>query len=176
MRYLRLALLPFVLVACDQQPAAPTMPQVSLDRRTTIEQIGPIEVTGEFVGSCSTFDVAVAYSFEVRHIVHLDKHGVERTAEWLVRYGPGRYYNVDDPSRFVLSGPGEVQNSHWQTVDGWLVSAGTIVKVVVPGVGPIFMETGAWKVDIATWTFYHDSGHNQYLAGDVAALCLLLVP
>ena len=47
-------------------------------------------------------------------------------------------------------------------------------KVMVPGYGWIFMETGHVRLDPATWTVLFDSGHSSYWNQDLTSLCEFL--
>jgi hypothetical protein len=174
MRRLAIALVPLFLFACDREPVAPSLPDISADRRTDAE-FGAGTVVGEYLASCTGFDVLWDYSYQFRHNFLYDKNDDLVREQWLYHYvGDSRLYRSDDPAVFVVAVPGMAQNSHWDHVNDWLVSAGAIVKIVVPGLGPLLMETGAWKVEISTWTWLHDSGHSQLLYGDVAGLCAAL--
>jgi hypothetical protein len=175
MRKLAAAFVPLLMLACGQDPSAPQLPQLSASR-TSIEVIGPFEVTAEVFGSCTGFDILSDYTVGLRHNIHYDKAGAVAREEWIAHWiGEMRLYNSAHPELELFAGPGTVQNSHWDHVHGWVVSA-LSMRIVVPGFGPIEMETGVWKIDIATWTLYHDSGWNFLWEGDFAALCKALTP
>lgn len=179
MRTLALTLVPLLLLACAREPTALEVPHLSTDRRSYTEVI-PDPVVGYWGGSCGDFDILNDWLGQMRVNSHYDANGNLARREYIYSYLSGTVYNSEHPDIALDTGPGEVQNSHWDLVNGWLVSTGLIVKVVLPGAGPIFMETGAWKVDLATWTWYHDSGHDDLgvMSGqaNVAALCAALAP
>ncbi len=60
--------------------------------------------------------------------------------------------------------------------NGNIVVAGPVWRVVLPGVGPIFMDVGEVKLDIATFTITHTGGTHQFWESDLAALCDALTP
>jgi hypothetical protein len=127
--------------------------------------------------SCSGFEILSDYTIELRHNTHYDRDGNVAREEWLAHWiGQTRLYNSAQPEVELFAGPGEVQNSHWDHVNGRLVSALSVMRVIVPGIGPVVMETGAWQIEIATWTLYRDSGWNFLWEGDFTALCAALTP
>jgi hypothetical protein len=82
-----------------------------------------------------------------------------------------------DPNKFVLGGPGELEVDHYLYEDGSLVSdtwTGVPYKVVLPGYGTILMETGRAVFDFTTDQLLFNSGQNQAVDGDLAAICDVL--
>jgi hypothetical protein len=177
MRKLTLTIVPLLLLGCGQEPAAPAPPELSAARRTAIERGLTDHVAGAYLGSCSGFDILSDWDAEIQFNLHFDKDGNLVRQETLYHLiGLSAYYNSVDPNLVLYGGPNETQNIHWDYVDGWLLSAGPVWRLVVPGYGPILMETGVWKVDLATWTITHSAGQNQVLDGDFASLCDALTP
>jgi len=97
---------------------------------------------------------------------------------WIYRViGHSTYYNSSDPDKFVLGGPGEVETDHTIYENGvpvMTLSSGTIFKIILPGYGPIFLETGRVIYDFETGQYAPNSGHNQWVDQDLAALCSVL--
>jgi hypothetical protein len=72
----------------------------------------------------------------------------------------------------VTGGPAEAENARF--VGGYLYLSGPSWKIRVPGYGLIFAETGRGVKDLQTGEFVFNSGHNQFLEQDLAALCAYL--
>jgi hypothetical protein len=90
--------------------------------------------------------------------------------------GETLYYNSEDPSRSVLGGPGEVEHEQFFAATGVLKADGLSWKIKVPGYGLIWAETGAmvWQCDpytFANCVLVSNTGHNQFVDEDLAALC-----
>jgi hypothetical protein len=89
-----------------------------------------------------------------------------------IRVSDARHYNSNDPTISVDAVPGEVQNNvHIDTETGNFTAAAPIFKVVVPGEGPIFMETGFFAANMYTLELSRSTGWNDYADGNYAALC-----
>ena len=90
------------------------------------------------------------------------------------------YYNSNDPS-YWLAGTAEHQNQWVYFKDGAPVlyaPVGPILRVIVPGYGPVAMATGRWIYDIATQELVFNSNpHNgEFHYGDMDAFCAALRP
>ncbi len=58
--------------------------------------------------------------------------------------------------------------------DGTMSISGPYFKIRVPGYGVIFAESGHQVMDLATGQVISNSGPNQFIDGDAAALCQYL--
>ncbi len=140
------------------------------------------------VGSCfggpdaGGFDVLSDVTFESHHgMTVYDRQGrvVKVLATW--KFPRALNYNASDPTKFLWSGPGENQltvdiygydaDGNWGPV--FSHSAGLPLKVVVPGHGPIQLETGyiSWDRTDGGWQLLHNSGHNDLYEGNWQILC-----
>lgn len=156
--------------------SAPSPAGLAADRRTDISVV-PDNVVGVAIGSCIGFDVLADWTAEFRTVAVVDKAG-NPAQEQLVYRVTGRttYYNSLQPDKLLYGGPGEGQAAHLNYVNGSVVVSALQWKVVVPGVGPIFMDAGEITFDLATGAITHAGGHHQYYEGDFAALCQALTP
>jgi hypothetical protein len=134
-----------------------------------------LNVTGFYVGSCGDFDILSDFAGVLHGVDVFDKNGlpVREVTHIRLTRGESVYYNSTDPQKFVL-GAGEVEQDLYLWEDGTLVSdqwTGVPFKVVLPGYGAIFMETGRGLWDFTTNQLLFNSGQNQFADGDLAALC-----
>jgi hypothetical protein len=85
------------------------------------------------------------------------------------------FYNSKNPTKHVVGGPGENQESRFYYEDGVMVRhefSGPLFRVNLPRYGPIFIETGYSKLYYdGMWHLTFNSGHNQYQDRDYEALC-----
>jgi hypothetical protein len=171
------------LVACEHEPVAPnihslapTARALSTSGRTDIERASEV-IVGYYSGTCpGGFDALSDWTGEFRHSRRYDKDGNLVQEAWVYRYLDGSVYNSVHPEVSLSTGPGETQIFNFFYDKGYFISAGPIARVVVPGVGPIFMDIGMVRIDLATFTITHEGGPHQYWEGDVAALCAALTP
>jgi len=165
-----------VTVACGREVVAPPDPPRFASSRTDIQRTTDPYV-GFFLGSCDGFDVVADFVAELQINSHYDRDGNLARQEFLFHtVGQAIVYNSAHPEAAVLSGSGEGQNAHWDYVNGWFQGAGMIFRITLPGRGPIFMETGLIRLNIETFEITHFTGHNQWVDGDLAALCAVLTP
>lgn len=156
--------------------SAPSRAGLAADRRAVV-QVVPDNVVGVAVGSCVGFDILADWTAEFRTIAVLDKAGNPAQTELVYRVtGQTKYYNSLRPDKLLYGGPGEGQAAHLNYVNGSVVVSALQWKVVVPGVGPIFIDAGEITFDLATDVITHEGGHHQYYEGDFAALCQSLTP
>jgi hypothetical protein len=144
----------------------------SQDNRRTEKFAFPIAVAGQFIGQCNDFQVLTDYTVLITGTDRYDKSGqfVQEILKARLM-GESRYYNSTNDAKEVLGGPGEVENDRWNAAQGLVYVTGLIFKVRVPGYGLIFAETGRAVLDLNTGEWGFNSGHNQWVDGDVAALC-----
>lgn len=138
-------------------------------------------VTGRLVGQCDEygldFDILANWEYEVKWMDLFDKNGqwVKEVTQYKV-LGQSLYYNSEDPDRAVAGGPGEVENGHYDAASGVMSFHGLSWKVRVPGQGMLWFETGTMVFQCDPYTFENceivsNTGHDQFVDGDVEALC-----
>jgi len=132
------------------------------------------DVIGEFVGDCDTFTLLSDYVFDGFLIEHFDKEGNITQVNQHVEFGQSIYYRSDDPTIFLVGGPGELSNGLDFTDDLILTFSGIRFKVIVPGHGVIFHFAGHIIFDLITGDVVFQSGPSDFSRGDVAALCAAL--
>ncbi len=144
----------------------------SQDNRRTKQFSFPDTITGQLVGQCGNFDVLTDYVILVSGTMVYDKSGaLVQTVRRLHTIGESMYYNSTTPEKSVSGGPGEVEVDRFDETEGLLYISGPIFKIRVPGYGLIFAETGHLVVDLTTGQVISNSGHNQMVDQDLAALC-----
>ena len=139
-------------------------------------------MTGFFVGNCDEATVLlVDFTFEITGTLHLDKAGNWLKEIDLMRpIGREVYYLGDSHSYLpindntLLSSPGEHLVNRTDYVNGFTYTTGNFYKIVVPGYGPILYETGLVVYD-PDFNVVFNSGWNQYIEGDLAAVCAYLM-
>jgi len=131
----------------------------------------------ENLGQCQGFSVMTDYVTKFTALDFFDKDGNWLKGKTQYRIlGESVYYNSANPTKAVSGGPGEVANQFWDLTAGEIRVSGLIYKVRIPGYGPIYYETGelVWQCDPGTFSncsVVSNTGHNQSVEGDVAALC-----
>ena len=140
-------------------------------RRTEKIVVGPIYVVGLVIGDCGSFEVLSDFVALIGGTALYDKSGllVQEVSHYLI--GESVYYNSTDPTKSVVGGPAESENDRIDWASGFYYGTGPSYKVRVPGHGVIFMETGHWVANMNTGEYVFNSGQNQFVDGDVAALC-----
>ena len=139
--------------------------------------IGPEAAVGFMVGHCAdgNFDVLTDYVVLITGTIRYDKSGQYITDRYQVKLiGESVYYNSTDPEKSVPGGPGEVENHRFDSKTGLYTGAGLSFKVRIPGYGLIFAETGHFVYDYSAGENVFNSGHNQFMDQDLAALCKYL--
>lgn len=132
-----------------------------------------IEVT-----SCGDFVIHEMYSESGNGVIIYDENGEQvKTILNTDFRGTNIYYNFDNPEYFIKGSPGEGQNMRFNYENGILSMSGVFNKIIIPGYGPILMETGLTVWDLDTGEMLFNTGRNQYLNdGDFEALCDYLRP
>ena len=136
--------------------------------------IGPEGAVGFVVGHCADgdFDVLTDYVVLITGTTRYDKSGQFITDRYQLKViGESLYYNSKAPEKSVSGGPGEVENHGFDPKTGLYTGAGLSFKVRVPGYGLIFAETGHFVFDYSAGKYVFNSGHNQFMDQDLAALC-----
>ena len=144
----------------------------SQDSRRTEKFKIPFTDTGFFVGQCGTFDVLTDFAGIYSGTLVYDKSGaVVQTIQHIRVIGESIYYNSTDPTKSVIGGPGEREMDRIVTESGLQYTSGPLFKIRIPGYGLILAETGHFVFDTTTGQFLFNSGHNQVVDQDLAALC-----
>ena len=132
----------------------------------------PVTQTGVVVGQCGNFDVLNDFTALLSGTIVYDKSGVAvQTIQHYRLIGESIYYNSANPEKSVLGGPAEHELDRIDMTTGIVYVSGPSFKIRVPGYGLIFAETGHIVIDETTGQVVFNSGHNQYVDQDLAALC-----
>jgi hypothetical protein len=107
----------------------------------------------------------------VRLHVLVDDDGTPVKMQYVVRTdGHTVYFNTSNPSLFVIGGPeGGPQRVDIQ--NGIVDLRGLNFKVVLPKYGVNFHQSGRMLLDLNTGTWTKIGGPNDWLEGNVQALC-----
>jgi hypothetical protein len=141
--------------------------------RVIRDQFGPFEILGQEAADCGNFTVLADTVFRGHATLRFDATGNlvqitahERFTEIL--------YNSNDPTKFVSSIPQETSNLlvNIEKSTEWV--AGASIKFIVPGVGVVLHDVGRLVYDTNTGEVLFQAGPQQYLNGDIAALCAAL--
>ena len=144
----------------------------SQDNRRTEKFSIPVTVTGSVVGQCGNFDVLNDFVALLSGTIVYDKSGVVvQTIQHYHLIGESIYYNSANPAKRVFGGPAEHELDRIDGTTGIVYVSGPSFKIRVPGYGLIFAETGHIVVDENTGQVLFDSGHNQFVDQDLAAVC-----
>lgn len=150
---------------------------VGIAQKRTVK--GAVEASGsEVIGGCQGFDIQTDYNFRFMYVLHFDKNGeLVREKYQFKIIGESVYYNSTDLNKAVMGGPGEVVNVTIDPARGLLILRGLSYKVRIPGYGLIFAESGelVWHCDDPFMdtgcVMVKNTGHNQLIEQDIAALC-----
>ena len=150
---------------------------VSFGQKRT-EKISVVLTESEyFVGQCEGFEVWTDFVALFSWTDLYDKNGqwVKTNQRYRV-LGESLYYNSENHDRSILGGPGEIDRAQFWAATGVIKGGGLSWKVKVPGYGLIWAETGTlvWQCDpytFANCVLVSNTGHNQFLDQDLAALC-----
>lgn len=139
---------------------------------------GPLQVFGFYVGSCETFDILSDFTYEGHVIFHYDRDGNITRANYHQSFTYSTYYNSEFPDVRIEGGPGEGQNDLvvYNGDAPFDIVTGPIIKINVPGWGVIFHQVGRLVVDLNTGEFLVQTGPQDWLNGNVDALCAALTP
>lgn len=141
--------------------------------RVLREQFGPFEILGQVAADCGDFTVLADTVYRghatlrfnaAGDLVQISAH--ERFTEVL--------YNSNDPTKSISSNPQQASNLliHIENSTEWV--AGSIFKFTLPGVGVVMHDVGRVVYDTSTGEVLFQAGPQQYLNGDIAALCSVL--
>jgi hypothetical protein len=147
-----------------------------------VQERYPFEVKGDLIADCSKYGVGdfrilTDYAAEVHDATLLGQDGLPIQLVENFKCLWSRYYSPET-GKEVKGGPGESQQMRMLFENGLPVShrwSGAVFKIVVPGYGPILLETGRarWIWDAAGTAHWLDtnSGHNMWVDRDLTALC-----
>jgi hypothetical protein len=132
---------------------------------------------GVFVGGCindygETFDVMNRLETSARDTTIYDKKGQIAQVVRNIKFTTDIFWNSLEPEKSLRGGPGESEEIRWTYENGETVlmqQSGNIVRIILRGYGPIYIETGHARVDPNTYEVYFNSGWNHYWDGDPAA-------
>jgi len=132
---------------------------------------------GVFVSGCinddgETFDVMNRYEAPLKDTIVFDKQGEIALVVRNVKFTTDLFWNSLEPEKSLTGGPGERNEVRWTFENGvpvLLQESGGMVRIVLPGYGPIYIETGHLRLDPTTYEVLFNSGWNHYWDGDPAA-------
>jgi hypothetical protein len=134
------------------------------------ETLPPAQFLGYPAADCGTFDVLADFTYVISYEVYFDKDGNwKKYVERIRTVGNSLWYNSANPEISFLGGPGENEVQTWYP-DGRYIVTGLSVKIVIPGSGPMILETGRTIFDTETWEILFQSGPSD-IYGDTTALC-----
>ena len=112
------------------------------------------------------FDIINKYSGVYTDMTRFDKNGTPVQTIRSMKFPLDMYYNSTDVSKFLLGKAETVEVRLILDAQGNIVTeyaSGQYTKVVLPGYGPIFVETGHGKFDwtSGTQTLVSNTGQNQ---------------
>lgn len=133
------------------------------------------------VGYCGTapdrFAVWSDYSYSVIQRIHKDKSGAITDVSYGIKVlGQSVYYGEPSTGITLAGGPGELSHYTYDLERGLLYFSGLSFKVVLPGQGVIYMQSGHYVQDLNSGLIISQSGHNDYNDGNLEALCRALTP
>lgn len=134
------------------------------------EQFGPFEFLGQVAADCGDFTVLADTIYRGHATLRFDSAGNlvqisahERFTEVL--------YNSNDPTKSISSNPQQASNLLVNIENSTEWVAGSILKFTLPGVGVVIHDVGRVVYDTSTGEVLFQAGPQQYLNGDIAALC-----
>lgn len=133
-----------------------------------VESLGGEVWQGVFISECvaddgSLFDVMNDYEATWRDLTRYEKNGDIAQIVRTVRF-PKDVFTNSVTGKTLYGGPGERNEVRFIYEDGVLVniiSTGPVLRINVPGYGPVFIETGHAVYD-ENHVLLFDSGHNDY--------------
>lgn len=141
--------------------------------RVIREQFGPFEILGQEAADCGDFTVLADTIYRghatlrfnaAGDLVQISAH--ERFTEVL--------YNSNDPTKSISSNPQQASNLLVNIENSTEWVAGSIFKFTLPGVGVVMHDVGRLVYDTNTGEVLFQAGPQQYLNGDITALCTVL--
>jgi hypothetical protein len=130
---------------------------------------------GFFIGDCGTFNVLSDYIFEGHAKVWFDADGNPVRAVEHYNYDT-IYYADTNPDEYLRGGPGEVENDHFDLIDGIVAVLGLPFKLTIPGYGVVFHDAGRIEIDLATGDVLFKAGPSDFLDENLEAICAALTP
>jgi hypothetical protein len=141
--------------------------------RVVREEFGPFEILGQVAADCGDFTVLADTVYRGHATLRFDAAGNllqisahERFTEVL--------YNSNDPTKYLSSNPQQASNLLVNIENSTEWVAGSIFKFTLPGVGVVLHDVGRLVYDTNTGEVLFQAGPQQYLNGDIAALCAAL--
>ena len=129
----------------------------------------------QYVGSCGNFAILTDYYLDFKIKFFYDNSGnAIRASGLFITDGFSKYYNSEDPSRFVEGGPHEVQIQRFDIGGNTLTYVGASFRVNLPGQGVIFLQAGRVMVDLATGELLFEAGPQDANAENLDELCTAL--
>jgi len=128
-------------------------------------------VAGCIDGYGGMFDVMNRYDALIKDTTVYNKKGQIEQIVRTVKFTTDIFWN-SETRKSLTGGPGERQNIRLTFEDGVLVrreDSGGIVRVHLPGYGPIYYETGHARINPDTYEVHFNSGWNHFFDGDPAA-------
>ncbi len=135
------------------------------------------DVSGEWIAFCDGFEVLANSHQKYVETIYYDKNGEIKNIQVHLSVTDGIVYNSEDPSRWIPEGPDHIRYTI-DPVSGLLTQTGLALHVTVPGYGIIGINAGRIILipegDIWDWEVVWDKGQNDFLTGDLDALCSYL--
>jgi hypothetical protein len=143
--------------------------------RTEVVKLPPVYAT-EAVAQCDGFMVIESFYAEVKVIAQYDKDGnLVKVNQHGSTGGRSTFFNSVNPEISVTGGPEQnVTRSDFEKMT--FKVSGLNYKVTIPGVGMVFHQGGHYTCNMLTGEWTQVGGPNDWLSGDVDALCAALAP
>lgn len=129
----------------------------------------------DWVGQCGTGDDAFTvwsdYNWSVKNTLYFQDGFLAKVVSVGGVVGRSVYYSEPYKGVTLEGGPGEKARYIWDYANGIWIFSGLSFKVVVPGKGVIFMQSGHFIYDWTTNQFVKQSGHNDWMGGNLDELC-----
>lgn len=117
-----------------------------------VDYEGPYD---EFVIECGDYDVHNSSWIHLTLTDYLDKNGdVIRTHVW-AHVWDSIFYNSEVPEIYISNqGAGNGENlSQWWNADGTMMEAGLLWRIMLPGIGKLYMTAGRGFWDGENWSW-----------------------
>ena len=139
------------------------------------------------VAECGTFNVRTSGIERDTYKWSYDKSGDPVRFQWHINVTESRYYNSEDPTKFITQGKngvGENQTYDFDLTncdvagDPWSGNgcdehfSGGVFRITIPGIGRVLWDTGTWFWDQSEATMTHHGPAFVLAEGDTGlALC-----
>ena len=130
-----------------------------------------------FIVDCGDYDVYQQIKMRETETWYYNQDGEETRYHWSAHMVESRWFNSEDDSIYIVQGKfGRGENvSFWlDYVTGDWQSTGGQYRITIPGIGPVYMETGRWHWDGET--MYRSGASVAPENGTASALCEALAP